>query len=176
MNYFLGFSFVAFFMGVGSAQAAQVCYSSIENTNGRHLTAMHVRSDGTAQDSHTRLVWSLCLLGQTWQPTTRTCSGMPVQLSWSDALLQSSQATVASHRNWRLPNVKEVQTIINRSCVDPALTLEVFPNSNSENIWTSTTVVNQPQSAFAVAMYSGKNNIKTKNTPLYVRLVRFEDQ
>lgn len=157
-----------------SVQAAQICYDNIEvGVDFSHLT---LNSDGTVLDAKTRLLWSACLVGQTWDSSSKSCTGNPQQLTWADALLESARQDLGGYTSWRLPNAKEVQSIINRGCVDPALRLSLFPGANSENIWTGTTAANEANQAFAVAMYSGKNNLKTKNTPLYVRLVRFSDE
>ncbi|MFC4654605.1 MULTISPECIES: DUF1566 domain-containing protein [Rheinheimera] len=155
-------------------QAAQICYSTIEDAI--DFSQFTLNSDGTVLDSKTRLLWSACLVGQSWDSSSKSCTGNPQQLTWADALLESARQDLGGFSSWRLPNAKEVQSIINRGCVDPALRLSLFPGANSENIWTGTTAANEANQAFAVAMYSGKNNLKTKNAQLYVRLVRFSDE
>ena len=155
-------------------QAAQVCFSNITTT--KELSNYQLNTDGTVLDKSTKLLWSRCLVGQSWDSASKSCSGTPQQLDWSEALLEGKRSTLAGYSTWRLPNAKEVLTLIERSCVDPAINLTAFPASNSENIWTGTTTVNEPERAWAIAMYSGKNNTKDKNTRLYVRLVRFSDE
>jgi hypothetical protein len=155
-------------------QAAQVCFSTITTT--KAISNFQLNTDGTVLDNTTKLLWSRCLVGQSWDSSSSTCTGTAQQLDWSEALLESKRSTLAGYSTWRLPNAKEVLTLIERSCVDPAINLTAFPASNSENMWTGTTVVNQTQRAWAIAMYSGKNNTKEKITRLYVRLVRFSDE
>lgn len=156
------------------AQAAQVCYSDITVT--KPLANFQLNADGTVLDKTTKLMWSRCLVGQSWDSSSSSCTGTAQQLDWSEALLESKRSTLAGYSTWRLPNAKEVLTLVERSCVDPAINLTAFPASNSENIWTGTTVVNQADRAWAIAMYSGKNNTKEKIIRLYVRLVRFSDE
>lgn len=156
------------------AQAAQVCYSDITTT--KPISSFQLNTDGTVLDTTTKLMWSRCLVGQSWDSATGGCTGTARQLSWPEALVESSQTTLAGYSTWRLPNAKEVLTLVERSCVDPAINLVAFPASNSENMWTGTTVVNQPERSWAIAMYSGKNNSKEKVTRLFVRLVRFSDE
>jgi hypothetical protein len=154
--------------------AAQVCFSNITTT--KPLAKFQLNADGTALDKTTQLLWSRCLVGQSWDSASRSCSGTPQQLDWSEALLESKRSTLAGFSTWRLPNAKEILTLIERSCVDPAINLTAFPSSRSENIWTGTTTLNEAERAWAIAMYSGKNNTKHKNTRLHVRLVRFSDE
>lgn len=154
--------------------AAQVCYNDITVT--KPIANLQLNSDGTVLDKTTNLLWSRCLVGQSWDSSSSSCTGTAQQLNWSEALLESKRNNLAGYSTWRLPNAKEVLTLIERSCVDPAINLVAFPASNSENIWTGTTVVNQPGRAWAIAMYSGKNNTKEKNIRLYVRYVRFSDE
>ncbi|MDR7121203.1 DUF1566 domain-containing protein [Rheinheimera soli] len=156
------------------AQAAQVCFGNITTT--KALSSFQLNTDGTVLDTTTKLMWSRCLVGQSWDSSSRSCTGTAQQLDWSEALLDAQRSTLAGYGTWRLPNAKEVLTLIERSCVDPAINLTAFPASNSENIWTSTTMITQPERAWAIAMYSGKNNTKEKITRLYVRLVRFSDE
>ncbi len=161
-------------MVVSSVQAAQVCYSDITVT--KPLANFQLNADGTVLDKTTKLMWSRCLVGQSWDSSSNSCTGTAQQLDWSEALLESKRSTLAGYSTWRLPNAKEVLTLVERSCVDPAINLTAFPASNSENLWTGTTVVNQPERGWAIAMYSGKNNSKEKIVRLYVRLVRFSDE
>ncbi|MDF3126167.1 DUF1566 domain-containing protein [Rheinheimera sp. 1928-s] len=155
-------------------QAAQVCYSDISTT--KPISSFQLNTDGTVLDTTTKLMWSRCLVGQSWDSSSRSCTGTAQQLDWSEALTESKRSALAGFSTWRLPNAKEVLTLIERSCVDPAINLTAFPASNSENMWTGTTVVNEPDRAWAIAMYSGKNNTKEKIVRLYVRLVRFSDE
>lgn len=161
-------------MVVLPVHAAQVCYGDITVT--KPLANFQLNADGTVLDKTTKLMWSRCLVGQSWDSSSNSCTGTAQQLDWSEALLESKRTTLAGYSTWRLPNAKEVLTLVERSCVDPAINLTAFPASNSENMWTGTTVVNQPERSWAIAMYSGKNNSKEKIIRLYVRLVRFSDE
>ncbi len=156
------------------AHAAQVCYSDITTT--KPISSFQLNADGTVLDTTTKLMWSRCLVGQSWDRSSNSCTGTAQQLDWPEALIEAKRSTLAGFSTWRLPNAKEVLTLVERSCVDPAINLTAFPASNSENMWTGTTVVNQPDRGWAIAMYSGKNNTKEKIIRLYVRLVRFSDE
>ncbi|MCC5852555.1 MAG: DUF1566 domain-containing protein, partial [Alkalimonas sp.] len=108
-------------------------------------------------------------------PVQQRCEGAAVRLSWQEALQQSTDFA-DNGQPWRLPDVKEAMAIVERRCVDPALRRTVFAGANSEHIWTSTSIHGRPTHAWAIAMYSGKNNYKEKIQQLYVRFVRFSDE
>lgn len=170
MRFILVFS-VLFCAGV--VQASQVCFADISaSTLSEDFIAL---SGGQVLQQSRGLVWQRCLYGQSWNPAEQRCDGTAIRLTWQEALQQSitmSEAALA----WRVPDVKEAMSMIERQCVDPAIRLTVFPNANSENIWTSTTVQAMPAEAWAIAMYSGKNNRKGKEQQLYVRFVRLSDE
>lgn len=151
----------------------QVCYDSdlVETT----ATDDFVVDDsvGTVLHIKTGLMWSRCNLGQIWQASSKTCSGVSSQITWQEALLLAEQSTLASYDDWRLPNVKELATLVERSCVDPAMNISLFPSALAENYWTATSQNVQTDYAWSYAFYSGKNNLKQKHADLFARIVRF---
>lgn len=68
--------------------------------------------DGTISDSNTGLMWAQDDDG--------------ITLDWEDALAYAESSELAGYNNWRLPNVKELQTIVDYSRSPTA--------TNSENI------------------------------------------
>ena len=67
-------------------------------------------------DTHTRLYYSPCLAGQSYDPITHTCLGLATELDYIDSL--NSYPTTSA---WRQPNIKELIAIL-----DPANNL--MPN------------------------------------------------
>jgi hypothetical protein len=157
-----------------SVMAQQQCFDDISRST--KPDQFVVLAQGQLLHQATGLIWQRCLLGQQWQETEQHCSGNPVRLSWPEALLASVTAGQAEYTEWRLPDVKEAMSVVERQCVDPAIDVALFPTANSENLWTSTTDSGAAFQAWAIAMYSGKNNLKLKDQQLYVRLVRFSDE
>ena len=70
-------------------------------------------SDGTILDDSNGLQWSRCSLGQTW--AGRECIGPPVRYEWAAANAEieslNRAKTVAGKSDWRLPTLKELETI-----------------------------------------------------------------
>lgn len=56
--------------------------------------------------------------------------------------------------DWRMPNIKELATVVERACTDPARNLEVFPLTVAYESWSSTLTApytgNYYDSAYAV--------------------------
>ena len=154
-----------------NVSAVQTCYSGLTTTS--DTANFTLLSNGLAQDKITGLMWSRCAYGQTWDSANTTCNGTASQITWQDALQASVNASDGGYTDWRVPNVKEIATIVEKSCVEPSLNEAVFPASSSENFWTATTVMGIETSAWGVAFYNGKNNTKEKLLDLHVRFVRF---
>lgn len=148
--------------------SAQTCLSSaIETTP---IANFVDNADGTVSDSTTGLMWMQCSLGQTWQ--AGQCVGDPDALNWQQALQQSHGYTFASYDGWRLPNIKELSTITERLCVRPAINETLFPNTPSDDFWSSTPSMSDPQRAWVLAFFNSSNSIKQKSLFVFARLVR----
>ncbi|WP_082876835.1 DUF1566 domain-containing protein [Hydrogenophaga crassostreae] len=80
-------------------------------------------------DAATGLVWARCSIGQGW--VGNGCSGTPAQYTHEQAL-----EIAKSTNGWRLPNVKELASIIDRGCFQPAIDTVAFPSSGGV-YWTS---------------------------------------
>lgn len=152
-------------------QAAQTCHEDLTETT--IIDNFTLLSNGLAQDKATGLMWMRCAYGQTWDSTNSTCTGTAVQITWQDALQASELATDGGYSDWRLPNVKELATIVEKRCVDPAVNATVFPSTAADNFWTSTTVSDEHSWAWSVAFYNGRNNTKEKLLDVRARFVRY---
>ncbi|MGJ8680341.1 DUF1566 domain-containing protein [Paraglaciecola sp.] len=129
--------------------------------------------DGTATNATLGLTWMRCSLGQTWE--NETCTGDASELTWSQALQASHGFVYAGKSGWRVPNVKELASLTERSCVRPAINEIFFPNTPSDDFWTSTPSVIDPQRSWVIAFFNSSNSIKEKSLFVFTRLVRTAD-
>jgi hypothetical protein len=107
-----------------AALAEQVCkYDSIPAT--APASRFTDNGDGTVTDTATGLQWKRCAEGQTW--IGGTCTGSVTTHTWWGALQLADAATYAGQSDWRLPNIKELSSIVERACRQPAIDLAVFP-------------------------------------------------
>jgi len=71
--------------------------------------------NGTISDSSTGLMWQRCHHGQSWDGST--CSGRSSgAVSWPDAFKYAEQNVFSGYVDWRLPNVKELYSLVNTEC------------------------------------------------------------
>ncbi|MCW5199319.1 DUF1566 domain-containing protein [Desulfobulbus sp. F1] len=93
-------------------------------------------SDGTVTDSTTKLMWKKCLEGLSGS----TCgTGVASTFTWQDALKQPGLVgNFAGQTGWRLPNIKELQSIVDETKSSPAINSTVFPNvPAASQVWSS---------------------------------------
>lgn len=130
-------------------------------------------ADGTATDVSLGLVWMRCSLGQIWE--NETCTGDANELTWQQALQAAHGYQYAEQLGWRVPNMKELASLTERSCVRPAINEIFFPHTSSDDYWTSTPSVVDPERAWVIAFFNSSNALKDKNRFVFTRLVKTVD-
>ncbi len=126
--------------------------------------------DGTVTHQQTGLTWMRCALGQTWTGTT--CSGTIKRYPYATATALKKTANFAGHTDWRLPNITELQTLVERDNLEPAVNTEVFPRAPSDAFWSSSPYVSNASYAWVVRFAYGYVAIYSKSLAFAVRLVR----
>ena len=129
-----------------------------------------LNSNSEVKDTQTKLIWQRCSLGQAWDGTS--CKGSAATYNWTNAL----QTAKNIGSGWRLPNVKELNSLVEQACYEPAINETYFPNTDSSiysSYWSSSPVARASDTAWIVNFKSGINDyFGTKNNSRYVRLVR----
>lgn len=100
-------------------------------------------------DSQTGLVWRRCSEGMTW--SGGTCTGVATTFSHEAALAHAKTQT-----GWRLPNVKELESIVDMSRMKPAIDPTAFPATSSGWYWSSSPMVGDSRNAWVVGFDYGK--------------------
>jgi hypothetical protein len=119
--------------------------------------------DGTVTDINTGLMWQTGEEGgyKTWPQAVLYCENLRLP------------DNASGYTDWRLPNVKELESIIDDSRYDPAVDTTFFPSAYARGYWSSTTAANIPDNALGVAFYSGSITYRYKDEFGYdVRCVR----
>ncbi|MBU2863559.1 DUF1566 domain-containing protein [Reinekea forsetii] len=131
----------------------------------------HIHSDGTVTHLRTELMWSRCSLGQTLKEDR--CVGEASEVDWSFGTEAATTSTLAGYNDWRLPDITEIETLIERACYDPAINLTVFPNTPSLFYWSNTPDIYGPGPAWRLFFYYGDIYYYSyKHNQSAVRLVR----
>ena len=116
--------------------------------------------DGTVTDNRTGLMW-----------TKNADMGGPK--TWCDALSECESCKVGGYNDWRLPNVTELQSLIDYSRYSPVLPDgHPFPTAQSQYYWSSTTDASNTDNAWSVNINHGFVNLFGKGYYHYVWCVR----
>ena len=124
--------------------------------------------DGTVTHKTTGLTWMRCEMGKTW--TDSDCTGKAKTYTYAKAMALTS--SFAGYSDWRLPNIAELQTIVERENVDPAVNTTVFPNARNKWFWSSSPYVSSADGKWVVGFYDGYVGNSYLSSSLPVRLVR----
>ncbi|MBK6999730.1 MAG: DUF1566 domain-containing protein [Rhodoferax sp.] len=134
-------------------------------------STLQPNADGTVTDPKTGLVWMRCSMGQTW--TGSTCSGSVSTYTFDQANALTSTVTFAGQSDWRMPNIRELQTIVDRSVFSPAIDSNAFPNTPNSNFWPGSPYAEGGDGAWNIDFNDGSAlYISSRNANLAVRLVR----
>ncbi|MFZ4581650.1 MAG: DUF1566 domain-containing protein [Paludibacter sp.] len=115
--------------------------------------------DGTIKDNYT---------GLTWQKSSST-----TPMNWEAALAYAKTVNLGGKSDWRLPNIKELQSLNDVSLVKPSINKTFFPNIvNSAFYWSSTTQYKTSGIAWEMNTDYGVVTYDDKILSKYVLLVR----
>jgi YVTN family beta-propeller protein len=119
-------------------------------------------------DGGTTLLWKQCAEGQ----SGAACSGTAAALTWAGALNAAAGSTFAGYTDWRLPNAKELESLVQTGCFAPTIDKTSFPSTAPQPFWSSTTYAADPTQAWSVDFASGSTEGSAKGGTANVRLVR----
>lgn len=109
---------------------------------------------GFAQNKNSGLFVTRCAAGQSFR--NYRCKGDSLKLSWDGAVAYAAEVAEKTGENWRLPDYKEMQSLLVDHCVNPAANPFVFPDMEVANFWTSSKGLHQDR--FRCAVYSFQGN------------------
>jgi hypothetical protein len=126
--------------------------------------------DGTVSDKRTGLMWLKCAEGTSWGGGT--CTGSASKLGWSAALTRASSSSAAGHSDWRLPNVKELRSLVEECSGYPAINSTIFPAATYGSFWSGSPDTYYSGNAWSVDFGYGGAVPTYRYNANYVRLVR----
>lgn len=132
-------------------------------------TDFTINGNGTVSHLKTGLMWKQCVEGL----SGANCDvGVVAGQTWDNALIAAA-APFAGYSDWRLPNQKELGSIVETGCTAPSINEVTFPNTPTPRFfWSSTTNANDTTSAWVVYFADGYSRTDPKSNALHVRLVR----
>ena len=135
-------------------------------------------ANGTVSDFKTGLIWKKCSEGQTYNSGDNSCSGSATGFNWQQALQRAQDVNEGiagenqTESDWRVPNIKELASIVEQECWNPSINVSVFPSTPSSWYWSSSPLAGYSLSALDVYFSYGTDHWDNKNFSNYVRLVR----
>jgi hypothetical protein len=122
------------------------------------LFASFSKNGNIVTDSSTGLQWQDDAIGST--------------MSWTAAIDHCEGLTLGVHSDWRLPNLKELTSIMDDTKTNPSIDDTVFQNTASHFYWSSTTFAGYSSDAWYVYFGNGYQGGDDKSNSFYVRCVR----
>ncbi len=131
-------------------------------------------------DQLTGLMWMRCELGYNWNSFERACSldlAQQQKYGFIEALRAvdvANNASVSGYSDWRMPNIKELSSIIEYKCSSPAMNVEIFSGAQTSAVWTNTPIDDyfDGLQAWGVQFANGSPNLINVGDEINVRLVR----
>jgi hypothetical protein len=113
---------------------------------------------GIVTDTSSQLMWQDDAIG--------------TDTTWQNAIERCETLTLGSYSDWRLPNINELKSIVDRSKVYPAIVTGFVNTSSSNYYWSSTTYEYGKNGAWDVYFSYGFVDGGNKGYGNYVRCVR----
>ena len=120
------------------------------------------KANGVVTDNKTTLEW---------QDDYSNNGDSIKRAKWTDAIDYCEELTLNGQSDWRLPNKKELLSIVDYGTYNPAIS-SVFEKTTSYGYWSSTTLASYTNYAWFVNFYYGRTGNYYKSASYYVRCVR----
>jgi hypothetical protein len=133
--------YVAFWDGnTHAATTDQLYWARCVRQSAGSLPRYDLSVAGVVRDTSTEL---------TWQRAAST-----ERVAWDDAV-RACAALELEGQGWRLPNMKELQTLVDESRASPAIDAQAFPGAPGEGFWAATLLADSANSAWFVSFDEG---------------------
>jgi hypothetical protein len=93
------------------------------------------------------------------------------KMKWQEAINYCELLALDNHDDWRLPNVNELRSIVNKSKRSPSA-VSAFMYTSSDKYWSSTSYTRYKNNAWDVNFKYASVFYSTKDINHYVRCVR----
>ena len=141
--------------GVKKFHAKAVRDVTTPTTISNHFTD---NGNGTITDNLTQLVWQKV--------------SNPNLFTWENALVYAEGLNLATASDWRLPNIKELQSLNDETVSNPSVNTTFFPTIGVHNYWSSTSLPNQTTKAWYWSTTFGVTTYDTKTNTNFIICVR----
>ena len=149
---------------VGRTVCADAKYPSFHYVRavrgGQGASGYTINLNGLVTDASTGLMWQGGKSGNT--------------MTWEDALSYCENLNLGGFTDWRLPNIKELLSLVDYNRTDPSINTTYFPDTQQSNYWSSTTGLSEygRATSWYVEFEAGCGDTDANNDTWYVRAVR----
>ncbi|QIL91415.1 DUF1566 domain-containing protein [Microbulbifer sp. SH-1] len=154
------------------APAAQGCNSE-QIPASAPTSRYRQQDDGSVADTKTGLIWRACLEGSAGAACDR---GEPLALNWAEALTYVAaldrKGAATGDGDWRLPNIRELGSLLELQCAGPAINRVLFSSAASMDVWSSSPANFHTHYSWYVDFASGALTYGEREKPKAIRLVR----
>ncbi len=119
------------------------------STQAQTLTRYTVSADGQeVTDRKTNLIWRRCAEGMV--VSGGTCTGKAKDFTHEAAMRRAAAQASSTGKAWRLPNIKELSSIVDKSRSNPAIDPMAFPATPVNWFWSASLYFDDSVNAFDV--------------------------
>ena len=130
---------------------------AVRGGQARSFGHLVINGDGTVTDTEKGVMWQQATVNE---------------MSWENALNHCESMTLGGYDAWRLPDMKELSSIVDMGESSPLIKMEYFPDTVSSHYWSSTTYAYDEDRAWLVGFNYGNGDYYDKSYSRYVRAVR----
>lgn len=123
--------------------AGQTAVAACNSNDADYLTS----SQGWVLHKSTGLVWQPCLHGMSLE--NGSCTGIPTTANWIGALQAAQSNTDFQSSEWRIPNVKEVASLLELSCNTRINEAAFAGQPTNSTLWSNTIVTTVPDGTYS---------------------------
>ncbi|MDX1812774.1 MAG: DUF1566 domain-containing protein [Gammaproteobacteria bacterium] len=130
-------------------------------------------------DKESGLRWARCPYSYQWDDSVNACvhDGSTISTyTWYEVLKYVKDNPVyLNEQGWRLPNIKELASLIELKCSNPSINTSIFKGSYPGDYWSNSHVVGSGSYVRIVNFYAGEVVTKLETSEAYLRLVKDAD-
>ena len=143
--YILWFWFALTILFISSAATAQDNCNPDQVSESTPTSRFIDNNDGIIPDMKTGLIWRKCNIERKGL-SCENANQFTDTLNWQEALalvesINNSGNGLHGFNDWRIPNIKELISIVEYACTDPTINAHVFPftlSIGNRTVWSST--------------------------------------
>ena len=131
---------------------------AVRGGQSRLLGHLVINGDETVTDNDTGLMWQQ--------------GEVESEMDWETSVSYCETLALGGYTDWRLPNEKELRSVVDYGVYGPSIDTNYFPNTLSSYYWSSTTRAHYTGGAWGIGFSYGDDSYYDKSDAYYVRAVR----